>query len=266
MPAFQYNQAVLTALEDSLSKERLATYLNHAQQNNPAATLEDALDLYIWNLRVSGALQAPIHVLEVALRNALHLNLTMAFKNVWIDDPQFIHVCVTAQYPQPQPGQSYIPQGPDLLKDIHKVRNRIAKSLARKNAQAAKKKLPIAKNAPSVHDVVAGLDFGFWTTMLDEKFEQSLWRPILHHAFPHYSTRTGNPLERKPISARFNNLRDLRNRVMHHEPLFYRNVAQDFQDISDAISWMYDDVAPWVDHHSRWPLIQATQANRPETF
>ena len=64
----------------------------------------------------------------------------------------------------------------------------------------------------------------------------------------------------------FNALRDLRNRVMHHEPLFHRTLPQDFADILEAISWMYDDVAPWVDHHSRWSLVRTTQGNRPETF
>jgi hypothetical protein len=123
-----------------------------------------------------------------------------------------------------------------------------------------------AKSSITVNDVVAGLDFGFWTILLDSRFEQTLWRTILYHAFPHYAKVTGNPLVRWPVEKRFNALRDLRNRVMHHEPLFHRALQQDFADISEAISWMYDDVAPWVDHHNRWSLIRTAQGSRPQTF
>lgn len=266
MPAYQYAAASIQSLTDALSQSRLATYIQHAQQKNAQATVEDALDLYVWNLRVSAALQGPLHLLEVCLRNALHLNLTLGFKGDWIDDPGFIHACVQAQYPTPQPGQKQNRPGPDLLKDIHKVRNRVAAQLAKKNARAARAGQAPVKAAVTLNDVVAGLDFGFWTTLLDSRFEQSLWRPILYHAFPHYAKITGNPLSRSAVEKRFNDLRDLRNRVMHHEPLFHRNVAQDFTDISQAITWMYDDVGGWVDHHSRWPIIQPAQAQRPDTF
>lgn len=266
MPAYQYTQAIIQSFRSAFSQARLDTYMQHARQKNTQATTEDALDLYIWNLQVSAAFQGPLHVLEVCLRNAMHLNLTLGFTNDWIDDPKFIHACIQAQYPPPQVGQKSNPPGPDLLRDVHKVRNRIARGLAKNNARTIRTGQQPGKTTVTVNDVVAGLDFGFWTTMLDSRFEQTLWRTILYHAFPHYAKITGNPLERKSVEKRFNALRDLRNRVMHHEPLFHRTLPQDFADISEAISWMYDDVASWVDHHCRWTRIQATQGNRPETF
>lgn len=266
MPAYQYSPSAFQSLEDALSAARLDTYTRHALRKDPHASRQDVLDLYVWNLQVSAALQAPLHVAEVALRNALHENLTLGFTADWMDDPSFVNVCIRAQYPLPQPGQKSSSTGPDMLRDIHKVRSRVLRSLARKNAAAIRRGLTPAKTSVSVNDVVAGLDFGFWTTMLDSVFEQSLWRTILYHAFPHYPRITGLPLTRAPIERRFNDLRQLRNRVMHHEPLFDRNLAQDFASISDAIAWMYDDVGPWIDHHSRWPIIHASQADRPETF
>lgn len=266
MPAYQYKQAALQSFESAFSQARLDTYLKHAKLTNPQATNEDAVDLYIWNLQVSAAFQGPLHVLEVCLRNAMHSNLTQGFAIDWIDDPNFINSCIQAQYPPPQPGQKNNPPGPDLLRDIYKVRNRIAKGLAKKNARTARVGQQPTKSTVTVNDVVAGLDFGFWTILLDSRFERTLWRTILYHAFPHYVKVTGKPLDRWSVEKRFNALRDLRNRVMHHEPLFHRTLSQDFADISEAISWMYDDVAPWVDHHSRWTLIRKTQAHRPETF
>ena len=262
MPAYHYTQTVLQSLDSAFSQARLDTYLRHARRTNTHATNEDALDLYIWNLQVSAALQGPLQVLEVCLRNAIHHNLSLGFTNDWIDDSNFIHACIQAQYPPPQARQKHNPPGPD----IHKVRNRSAAALANKNARAVRIGQQPAKTAVTVNDVVAGLDFGFWTIMLGSRFEQTLWRTILYHAFPHYARITGNPLDRRAVEKRFNALRDLRNRVMHHEPLFHRSLAQDFADISEAVSWMYDDVAPWIDHHTRWRLVSTTQGNRPQTF
>ncbi|HYW55265.1 MAG TPA: Abi family protein [Dongiaceae bacterium] len=266
MPAYQYTPALVPSFISALSQQRLDTYMQHARRTNAHATLEDALDLYIWNLQVSAAFQGPLHVLEVCLRNAMHVNLTIGFTNDWVDNGSFIHACIQAQYPPPQAGQKHNPPGPDLLRDIYKVRNRVARDLSNKNARAIRKGQPPGKMSPTVNDVVAGLDFGFWTTMLDSRFEQTLWRPVLHHAFPNYAKVTGTALDRRSVQKRFNALRDLRNRVMHHEPLFGRVLIQDFADIAEAISWMYDDIAQWVGHHSRLNLIQTTQANRPETF
>ena len=266
MPAFQYTATTQVAMETAIAAARLKTYVDHAVRKDPAATKDDALDLYVWNLQVSAAFQGPLHLLEVSLRNALHEQLSRHFGADWIDDPGFIHVCILAQFPPPQVGQKTYRWGPDLLKSIHKVRTRVAESLGVKIARALKKNAPITKKSVTVNDVVAGLDFGFWTTMLGSHFDQGLWRPALYRAFPNYAKVTGRALSRRRIAERLNALRNLRNRAMHYEPLFKRNLVVDFQSIGEAISWMYDDVSPWVDHHSRWPHVQAAQANRPETF
>jgi hypothetical protein len=151
-----------------------------------------------------------------------------------------------AQFPIPQPGQKSQRPGPDLLKSIHTVRNRAAEALLARNSKLARAKQPVTKASVSINDIVAGLDFGFWTTMLDHWFDQLLWRTALYRAFPHYTAVTGNPLVRKPIASRFTDLRNLRNRIMHHEPLFKRNLQQDFQWIFEAVSWMYSDVESWI--------------------
>lgn len=75
MPAYQYTRRALQSLESGFSEARLDTYLQHARLTNASATTADALDLYIWNLKVGAAFQGPLHALEVCLRNAMHANL-----------------------------------------------------------------------------------------------------------------------------------------------------------------------------------------------
>jgi hypothetical protein len=51
---FAYSQNIISALERSLSSERLSTYLAAAKGDHAAA-----LRLYIWNTEVSAALYGP---------------------------------------------------------------------------------------------------------------------------------------------------------------------------------------------------------------
>jgi ribosomal protein L32E len=39
----------------------------------------------------------------------------------------------------------------------------------------------------------------------------------------------------------------LRNRIAHHEPVFTRNLADDYQRIHDMIAWRSPTAAAWMD-------------------
>lgn len=80
--AFSYTDAVIDALETSLSPERMATYVGHAGENR-----EKAFRLYSWNTAVSAAFYGPLQGLEVALRNAMHRELAARYGADWYDNP-----------------------------------------------------------------------------------------------------------------------------------------------------------------------------------
>jgi hypothetical protein len=42
-------------------------------------------------------------------------------------------------------------------------------------------------------------------------------------------------------------IRHLRNRIAHHEPVFTRNLADDYQRIHDMIAWRSPTAAAWMD-------------------
>ena len=52
-------------LQEVISAPRFATYLQATQGH-----VEQALQLYAWNMEVSAAFMAPLHLCEVAIRNA----------------------------------------------------------------------------------------------------------------------------------------------------------------------------------------------------
>jgi len=59
--------------------------------------------------------------------------------------------------------------------------------------------------------VIAELSFGFWTNLIATRFQQSLWIPCLHRAFPNCR------LASSAVHRRLETIQRLRNRVAHHE-------------------------------------------------
>jgi hypothetical protein len=80
-----------------------------------------------------------------------------------------------------------------------------------------------------------------------------LWRPILHHAFPQAK------LPRKDVHHPLDQLRLLRNRIAHHEPILTRPLAEDYQSVLQILSWICPETATWVAHHSTVPTVLAAR-------
>lgn len=78
---FPYTPPVIAALERTMSRERLSTYLAAT-----AGDAEKALCLYSWNVDISGALYAPLQGLEITLRNGLHDALSAVYSDSWYAD------------------------------------------------------------------------------------------------------------------------------------------------------------------------------------
>ena len=202
-PGQQARDAELTRL---LNSDRLATYVRACHGNQ-----DEALRLYAWNIEVAAAFWGSFNVLEVALRNVIHSELSiLAGQEDWWNAQIGLH-----QFEQ------------------HRVTDAIAAARRAKGAVVA----------PG--HVVAELSFGFWTGLLANRYHQRLWVPALHAAFP----RLVGP--RRELHRKQESLRKLRNRIAHHEPIFARNLTADHNrllDILDAISPVAVD---WVKQNSR---------------
>lgn len=215
---FFYTAEILDELETALSRERLRTYL--------AATggdREKAIRLYIWNTEVSAAFYGPLQGLEVALRNAMHRRLAERYGPAWYDNPD---------------------AGLDggALERLESARS----GLKRTNSDPPQ--------------VVAALSFGFWVSLLGPggridarrraNYEMTLWRPALRGVFVHR-----RPLKRSQSHRPLNELRKLRNRIAHHEPIFTRNLALQHGRLLDVTGWISPATRAWIEHHSRVPSI-----------
>ena len=81
-------------------------------------------------------------------------------------------------------------------------------------------------------------------------FEATLWRPALRGAFPHCMD-----LSRRQAYKPLNDLRRLRNRIAHHEPIFERRLLDDHRRILDVTDWISPPARTWIERHSRVPLL-----------
>ena len=212
---FSYTRDSLHELEVSLSSERLGTYLIATRGDR-----ERAMRLHVWNTAVSAAFYGPLQGLEVTLRNAMHKSLVELYGPAWYDNPS-----------------AGLDKG-----DLERV-------------TGARSKLARAGYGNEASRVVAALSFGFWVSLTGPggrlasgakaNYEMTLWRPALRRAFSHCKRLT-----RKQAHRPLNDLRTLRNRIAHHEPIFARDLANDHKRILDVVEWISPGTARWIECHS----------------
>lgn len=178
----------------TLTPQRLSRYLRAADHD-----IESALQLYVLNTKVSGALMADLHYVEIALRNKFDRELAAHFGATWFSDPGFLRHA-----------------DPRMQDIVQKAVRDASRNMRSHNL------LPPGK-------VIAELTFGFWLQLTDRRFEHVLWTPVLHKAFaPRKAPKRG------VFSQLLEKLRQLRNRSAHHEPVFHLNLVTAHQQLGDA--------------------------------
>lgn len=227
---YAYSADALNELEATLSADRFATYLGAAGGDR-----EQAARLYTWNTAVSAGFYGPLQALEVAVRNSMHAQLSVAYGAAWYDN------AVTG------------------------LDNGANKRIAQAKSELQRSRYPV--DPPHV---IAGLSLGFWVSMLGRgghmdaarsrraNYEMTLWRPALRRAFPHAKS-----LNRTGAHTPLDYLRTFRNRIAHHEPIFQRHLQQDYQNILDVMGWVCPHKKAWMEAHCRVPELLILPSNDP---
>lgn len=172
-----------------------------------------AFELYAFNMQVSEAFLTPLHILEIAMRNRFNLVLSNAFGDDWFTNPLII-LSATQQ------------------KQLEKARADILQN---------SKQINTAR-------LVSTLTFGFWTTLLSPDLE-NLWHKALHKAI---SQENGKSLKMKQLRKPLIPIRTLRNRIAHHEPVWYWDLAKHYENILQVTRWLSPIAADWSEYHSRF--------------
>lgn len=142
----------------------------------------DALARYVWNLELCGALYKPLQFLEIGLRRSIHNALSSATgRTDWFEDSA-------------------------ILKQ--KEREIIAKLRC---------DLERSGVIPTSERIVAGLTFGFWTSLFSSRYERQIFAPYGKKIFPSMPEEMS---KRAAVAKRLENARKLRNLVFHHDPIW----------------------------------------------
>lgn len=212
-----------THFERLFSTGRLARFYQAARQD-PA----EAAALYAANIQLSESLCPSLAIAEVALRNALHRQLTYLcsspdwYRNLAAHDP-----ALAGLQPELDKAQKYI-------RDRHETL--------------------------SADKLVAELTFGFWSSLFNRGYELALWKQ-LRLAFPHLPKPNR---QRATVSATINAVRQLRNRVYHHEPVAWQlpQLRQHYEQVSTLIGWLDPQLLTFLQPIDRFPTVWQGEQER----
>lgn len=175
-----------------------------------------AIELYTFNTLISESLYTPLQMLEVALRNRIHAVMTEAVNESWFHERGLL-------LGEWQPEQ--------LAKAIQDIEE--------------------SRKEPTPGRIVAALTFSFWTAMFGKDYE-TLWQTTLHKIG---RKQNGKGLRRKDFSGPLAQIRSLRNRIAHHEPVIMWNLPKRYDDMMEMIGWLSPAAATWCRGHCRFQLI-----------
>lgn len=202
------------AIKNALSAARVGTYEAATDVIPP---LSRALTLYAWNAQVAAAMLAPLHLCEVVIRNAVADAIASVYGPKWPWSQGFVQSL-------PNPSKGY---------------------------QARQDLLNMRAGKTSVGKVIPELKFVFWQTLFTKRFDHRLWQPHLLTVLPHMDTTKSVPELRQLIYSELEQLRKLRNRIAHHEPIFQRNLSDDLHKAHDLITFRCPITAQWMESNQQ---------------
>ncbi|MDO5652417.1 MAG: Abi family protein [Moraxella sp.] len=177
-------------------------------------SLDAALALYGYNTRLTKEFFLCIQVCEVVVRNAVSEAIVKVHGNDWAWQSGFF-----ATLPNPNKG--------------YNSRENIAKA---------------RHNQKDINNVIPELNFVFWQLMFTSRHDKQLWIPHIQNVFPNADDVDKKEL-RESLHNDLNQIRRLRNRIAHHEPIFNENLVNIYEKIIKIIAYRCHDTANWLQTH-----------------
>lgn len=228
MPPAHAPNIAAADLERLISADRFGPY------RRAAASADEAVLLYEWNARASGAYAELLQHVEVLVRNAMHDSLTAHHATItgrpsgasWFDSPSWV---------------------------MHHWFNRPAQD----TINGAVVRAGHSPAQPRPGKVVAEMSFGFWRYLASDRYEQSFWVPALDAAFAVPGQRVRD--RRCAVEDHLGPLHLLRNRIAHCEPIFgsitykrrraaplSRDLVGLHADALELVRWISPEAETWL--------------------
>jgi hypothetical protein len=184
----------------------------------------DAVARYVWNMALCAAVIPTLHLVEVAFRNAIYSagiettngrNLKTRVIGCWLDTV------------------------PSLLQPAEE-----------RDVKEAIVRLGSGSRRHTPGHLVGQLGFGFWVKLCQRPYEQGntkgpqLW-PAALKRFPGLPRASRN---RTDVWAAAAEVRDFRNLVAHHQPIWDRQVVASHRRALELLRWLNPSLAAVTEH------------------
>ncbi len=186
-----WNTDKIKRISNALSRQRFERYLTNCDGD-----MSRALELYRWNIEVSAECLKLLHVCEVTFRNAVSDALEAQYGENWPSVKAF-------QVSLPNPKRGWNPR-------------RDVESLSRK-----------FNTSDQVGKLIADSKFALWCKLMNASQNDRIWVKHFRISFPYAPLRMSTNDERQEIMDAVTEVRELRNRIAHHEPIFTREKLEE---------------------------------------
>ncbi|MBR7889406.1 Abi family protein [Marinomonas sp. A79] len=198
-----------TAIEQTLSVNRFSTYrqavITSLGQNCTLTTLK----LYEWNAELSSRFFFPIHIYEVAIRNAISDAISGRYGSDW-------------------------PTNTVFQNSLNHSDKQTLLTALRNGYQGVGKLLPEIK-------------FVWFENMLTSRHDGRIWKPYITKTFPNAPTSMTPQEIRKALKDACYIIRKFRNRCGHHEPIFNSASLYDvYPHIRESLNWRCATTSNWM--------------------
>ena len=210
----------------SLLKKILSIDRFESYRANANDSDELIFERYQWNASICECFYVPLRILEVVLRNSFNEAIAAQSRDVnWLTkSPSWLQ-----------------PHSRDSVVEAHQF--------------LAKRRRPLTQAR-----VVQEMSFGFWTSLLNSRHE-TLFHRIGAQVFPGLPKRQRT---RAQASAKFEEIRALRNRIFHFRRIWNRpDLNQDFEGIVEAMNWVNCETERLLLPPDARRRFQAVLINRP---
>lgn len=176
------------------------------------------IELYTLNVQLCQALYPVLHTFEVTLRNAVHHAISGTHGPKWYAPGRF-------------------PLRQSEVQDI--------------NGALAKLRQQGKKSTPG--RLIAELNLGFWTNLFNRHYEVAFWTPHRQTVFPH---ALPSDRIRGRIHGQIRQVRDVRNRIFHYEPIWNDPTLNDaYTNARKIVGWISPPVLQWLFSIDEFPQV-----------
>lgn len=202
------------------SISRVSRYQKAANGNK-----KKAMAMYYANARVAQTFQPLISFFEVVLRNQLHYALAHHFNDVqWLVNQK-----------------SGFMSDPSLTHRVKKTGKVKVNDFLKSEVERSERTLVGKKRNVTAGRVIAELNFGFWNSLY-ETHHYALLKGVPCTIFKTLPAGVG----RKEVNQMVKQIRDLRNRISHNEPLCFNEKVYDMTYAREMYV-MIRDFLNWID-------------------